>query len=342
MTIARQRPQEQFCGGRPPRVVALGGGTGLPVVLRGLRALVGNGAATRITAVVTMTDDGGSSGRLRRSLGLPPPGDVRNCLLALAEEEDLLSGLFKHRYRGANELDGHNLGNLILAALAEQTGSFLRAVEVSSRVLRTTGRILPATFDNVTLAAKLTDGRVVRGETSIDACEESIERISIDPPGVTATPGVIEAILAADLVVLGPGSLYTSVLPNLVVDGIASALHRTRAVVVMVGNLVTEPGTRELGLSDHLRIVQKHAGGRIVDAMLVHEGPLDPGTVERYAAEGSRPLTWTGADPADVRLLRRPLVAAEAKLRHDPVATARGVLDAWQALAAAPRHSRSA
>jgi uncharacterized cofD-like protein len=294
--------------------------------------MVDCGESTRLTAVVTMTDDGGSSGRLRRSLGLPPPGDVRNCLVALAEEEDLLSALFTHRYRGADELDGHNLGNLILAALAEQSGSFVKAVELSSRVLRTAGQILPATFDNVFLEAELADGRTVRGETAIDACGEPIERISVCPPRVTATPGVIEAILDADLVVVGPGSLYTSVLPNLVVDGITAALLETRAVVVMVGNLVTEPGTRILDLVEHLAIVKKHAGSDVMDALLVHEGPLEPSVVERYAAEGSRPLTLSRQEIDGVRIVRRPLVAAGAKLRHDPRATANGVLEAWAAV----------
>ncbi len=317
---------------QPRRVVAMGGGTGLPVVLRGLRATLESCGRDRLTAVVTMTDDGGSSGRLRRSLGVPPPGDLRNCLVALSEREDLLSGLFQHRYGAQTDLNGHNLGNLILAALAEQTGSFVKAVEVSSQVLRTCGRILPATFDDVVLKATLADGSTVLGETAIDAQDQPVTRIELHPGHVSATPGVIEAIERADLVVIGPGSLYTSVIPNLVVPGVAEALRRSPARVVMVGNLVTEPGTREMSLADHLEIVHANAGGRLVDALIVHEGPADPDVLERYAEEGARLLEWTGEEPDGVRLHRAPLIARDYKLRHDPRKTAEGILDAWARL----------
>lgn len=230
-------------GARVPRkVVALGGGTGLPMVLRGLRRLAIEGGIRDLTAVVAMTDDGGSSGRLRRIRGLPPPGDVRNCLVALATEEDLLAGLFQHRYDGGEEIGGHSLGNLILAALAEQTGSFLKAVEVSSRVLRTAGRILPATLQDVSLEAVMEDGSRVTGETQIAASRKRIRRISIVPESAEPTPGIVRAVENADLVVLGPGSLFTSVIPNLAVDGIASALRRTAAVRVLAANLVSERG----------------------------------------------------------------------------------------------------
>ena len=216
----------------PRRIVALGGGTGLPAVLRGLRPLASDEDVSALTAVVTMTDDGGSSGRLRRTRGLPPPGDVRNCLVALAEEEDLLAGLFQHRYSGSEELGGHTVGNLILAALAERSGSFLKAVETFSRVLRTAGRILPATEDDVVLEAELEDGSSLIGETQIASCGRTIRRVALRPRSVTPTPGVLESIRAADLIVLGPGSLFTSLLPNLVVDGVGRALRETRAVVL--------------------------------------------------------------------------------------------------------------
>jgi uncharacterized cofD-like protein len=316
----------------PRRVVALGGGTGLPAVLRGMRRLVAEGHVHRLVAVVAMSDDGGSSGRLRRSYGVPPPGDVRNCLVALAEEEDLLAGLFQHRYGGGSELGGHNLGNLILAALAERTGSFLKAVEVSSRVLRTTGAILPVTLEDVTLEAFLEDGTRVLGETEIGRCRKRIERIVLKPAVAPPTPGVVEAIEAADLVVLGPGSLFTSVLPTLVLDEVALALRRTRAARVLVANLVSERGEAAgLSLHDHVEVIESHAGGHVIDALLVHQGAVDPGIAERYAAEGVAPLDLSGT--AGRALIRRDLLAPGPKLRHEPCATADGLVEAWRQLA---------
>ena len=313
----------------PRRVVALGGGTGLPAVLRGLRGRLRHNDVDALTAVVTMSDDGGSSGRLRKTMGLPPPGDVRNCLVALSDEEDLLAGLFQHRYGSSKELSGHSVGNLILAALAEQTGSFLKAVEVSSRVLRTRGRILPATRDDVRLEALLENGSRVVGETAIEACTEKIRKISLRPRSVRPTSGVIEAILEADLVVLGPGSLYTSLLPNIVVEGVAEALQRTAGVVVLVANLVGERGAAaRLDLADHLAVIQEHIGSPIVDAVLVNDGPVEEEMTARYKAEGVSPLYWQ-EHFHDVFVMRKCLLAEGHKLRHDPVATAEGLIAAW-------------
>lgn len=319
-------------GSRPEirRVVALGGGTGLPAVLRGMRRVLPVGRGTDLTAVVAMSDDGGSSGRLRRSLGVPPPGDVRNCLIALAEEEDLLAGVFQHRYGSSAELGGHSVGNLILAALAERTGSFLKAVELSSRVLRTVGRILPTTEDDVRLHALLGDGTQVTGETAIQGCRKRIQRISLVPAPVRPAPGVLQAIQEADLVVLGPGSLYTSLLPNIVVDGIGEALGKTRGVVVLVANLVSDRGEAAgLDLVDHLDVVEQHAGAEIVDAVLVHEGPFDGEVLSRYRGEGARPLFWPERGGHRRQVVRRNLLAPGRKLRHDPLATAEGLLSIW-------------
>lgn len=315
----------------PRRVVALGGGNGLPAVLRGLRGFVLRGEMTDLIAVVAMSDDGGSSGRLRRGRGLPPPGDVRNCLVALSEEEDLLAGLFKHRYRGDGELGGHNLGNLILAALAEQTGSFLKAVEVSSLVLRVVGRILPVTTQDVTLTAELEDGSALIGESSIGACRRRIRRVSLQPASARPAPGVVEAIRRADLVVLGPGSLFTSVVPTLALGEVGRALRETRAVRVLVGNLVSERGEGAgLDLDDHLRVIEEHAGGHAVDVVLAHEGPIDRATLDRYRDEGVAPLAPRGESVCGRSVVRRDLLAAGPKLRHDPAATAAGLLAAWQ------------
>jgi uncharacterized cofD-like protein len=314
----------------PRRVVALGGGTGLPAVLRGLRGFVGSGDIAALTAVVAMTDDGGSSGRLRRTMGVPPPGDVRNCLVALSEEEGVLADLFQHRYGGTEELGGHTVGNLILTALAEQAGSFLKAVELSSRVLRTAGRILPVTLDDVRLEAILEDGSRLVGESEITRSPGKIRRILLAPPDARPTPGVVDAVLRADLVVLGPGSIYTSIVPNLVVREVGEALRRTRAAVILVANLVSERGEAAgLGLSDHLDVIHDHAGGRIVDAAVVHEGPIDAGTLDRYRAEGAHPLEWPRRGPRGVTVVRRNLLGAGPKLRHDPLETAAALIDAW-------------
>ncbi len=315
----------------PRRIVALGGGTGLPNVLRGLRFLLERDELEDLVAVVTMTDDGGSSGRLRRSRGLPPPGDLRNCLVALAAEEDLMARLFQHRYGGTEELGGHAVGNLILAALAEQTGSFLKAVELSSRVLRVAGRILPATLDSVSLAATMEDGSCIVGESQITSCAKRIRRVELEPAPALPTPGVLEAIRDADIVVLGPGSLYTSVVPHLLVHGIADALRETRAVVVLVANLVSEPEEADgLDAAAQLQVVEQHAGGEFADAVLLHDGPIDADTLARYEAEGCHPLAWPALAGSGVRVHRRNLVACGHKIRHDPRATAEALVQVWR------------
>ena len=314
----------------PRRIVALGGGTGMPSVLRGLRPHVTRGGISSLTAIVTMTDDGGSSGRLRRTRGLPPPGDIRNCLVALSPDEDLLAGLFQHRYNGSEEIGGHTVGNLILAALAEQTGSFLKAVEVSSRVLRVTGTILPATSDDVVLEAILEDGTAISGETAIAACEQQIRRIGLRPGGAKATAGVVEAILSAELVVIGPGSLYTSLVPNVVIADIGAALRETAALVVLVANIVSERGEAAgLNLSDHIQVLQEHAGGPFLDAALIHDGPIDAEVLARYRAEGAVPLRCSDEVEQGVRILRKNLIGGGPKLRHDPEATCRSLFELW-------------
>jgi uncharacterized cofD-like protein len=302
----------------------------MPSVLRGLRRHVGSSGIASLTGIVTMTDDGGSSGRLRRTRGLPPPGDVRNCLVALSKEEDLLAALFQYRYNGSEEIGGHTVGNLILTALAEQTGSFLKAVEVSSRVLRIAGSILPATADDVALEAVLEDGSVIAGETSIAICSRRIERVRLRPADVRATPGVVDAILEADLIVLGPGSLFTSLVPNLVVAEIGAALRQTAGQVVLVANLVSERGEAAgLDLADHVRVLEEHAGGPFIDALLAHDAPIDAEVLMRYRSEGAAPLRWTGQRDSGFRVLRKDLAADGLKLRHDPQATFDGLMDLW-------------
>jgi uncharacterized cofD-like protein len=314
----------------PDRITALGGGTGLPV-LSGLRERIVSGQLSSLTAVVTMTDDGGSSGRLRKTRRMPPPGDIRNCLVALAVDRDLVTGLLQYRYKGSEELGGHTVGNLILTALAEQTGSFLKAVEVSSRVLRTAGRILPSTLEDVVLEALLEDGSRISGETRIGSCGKRIKRISISPEGARATPGVVEAIERADMVILGPGSLYTSIVPHLAVREIVDALQRTAALRVLVANLVCEKGeSAGLDLIGHLDVLEEHAGGPIVDAVLVNTGAIEADVLKRYEEEGTAPLSWPDGRQRRVRVVRRNLLAKTPKLRHDPDATVNGLLAAWR------------
>lgn len=314
----------------PRRVVAIGGGTGLPSMLRGFKEKMGPEATEGLTAIVTMTDDGGSSGRLRRGLGVLPPGDLRNCMVALAPEEDLFSALFQHRFADCPELGGHTLGNLVLAALAERTGSFQRAVETSGRVLRIRGRILPATLDDVRLEAELEDGATIRGESAIGTCDREIRRIRLAPRRATPAPGVLDAIAEADLIVVGPGSLYTSVVPNLLVEGLADALRASPATCIYVGNLVHEPGEgRATEGAEHLRVLERHAGAPFVDRLVVHHGTFDAPRLERYLAEGSRPLDWTDVPPG-LPVTRVALLADGPKLRHDPTTTVDAILDAWR------------
>jgi uncharacterized cofD-like protein len=276
-------------GGR--RVVAIGGGTGLPVVLAALKRYLGR-RVTALTAVVTVTDDGGSSGRLREELQVLPPGDIRNCLVALAEVEPLMAELFQFRFPGDGGLAGHNFGNLFLAALAHVTGNFLHAIRISGKVLAVRGTILPSTLDVVRLGAELVDGRRVLGESQVVRQGVPIRRVFLEPGGVRALPEVLEAIAHAHVVVLAPGSLYTSLIPNLLVGGVADALRSAAALKICVANLMTEPGeTDGMSLGDHLEAMYAHGGRGVIDGIVVHGRPFPPDVVARYARAGAMPVT---------------------------------------------------
>ncbi len=316
----------------PLRVVALGGGTGLPQVLRGFKALLfpeGADDPDRLVAVVTVTDEGGSSGRLRQELGVLPPGDIRNCLVALSHNEPLMARLFQARYRSGGVLEGHNVGNLILAALAqEEGGSFLAAVRLASEVLNIQGRVYPATPAPARIAATLDDGSEVLGETALVRAGRAVRRLRLHPEAPPATPHVIDAILAADLVVLGPGSLFTSIIPNVLVPEIRDALHRTRACRLLYVNAMTERGeTNGFSAADHVRAVLDHAGP-CLDGALVPVDDVPADVLERYRDEGADRV-----DPADPELeelvplvLRREMLQVERKVRHDPLRCAAGAL----------------
>ena len=277
---------EQNLLSRAPRVVVIGGGTGMPVLLRGLKELTSN-----LTAIVTVADDGGSSGRLRGELGILPPGDIRNCLIALATTEPLLEQLFQYRFNTDSQLDGHSFGNLFIAAMSEITGDFEAAVKESSKVLAVRGRVLPVTLDNIGLGAELVDGRVVYGESNITADPVAIKKVHILPADVTPLPEALLALQEADAIVLGPGSLYTSVIPNLLVPGIAQAIADSNATKIYACNVMTQPGeTTGYTASDHLRAILQHTTPELVDYVLVNTAAIEPALLQRYQAEGAEPV----------------------------------------------------
>lgn len=321
---------EQRIASNGPKIVAIGGGHGLSALLRGLKQYT-----TNITAIVTVADDGGSSGRLRRELGVLPPGDFRMCIAALADDESLVTQLFQYRFGNGNGLSGHSFGNLFIAAMAELTGSFERAVVESSKVMAIKGRIVPSTLQDVTLCAELRElqpaaafaqttaphdvtvrGSQVRGESSIGKTGYPIERVWIEPNDAQAYPEAVRAILDADLVVMGPGSLFTSVMPNLLVPGIAQAVHQTSATRVYVANVATERGeTDKFTLSDHVAALEQHVGRGIADVVIANN---------RVDSEFKPPagvdmvLPETSLRNSTTRVVQTDVADSEHPWRHDP------------------------
>jgi uncharacterized cofD-like protein len=321
------------------RVVALGGGTGLSALLRGLKEHVvrrSDRHPTRerpisdLAAIVTVTDDGGSSGRLRRENRMLPPGDIRNCMVALSKDEALLSRLFQFRFHAGRGLRGHNFGNLFLAALTHVTGDFAEAVRVSSKVLAVRGRIFPSTLSNVHLVATLANGKRVQGETRISHSTVPIRKIALNPRRVRPLPAAIEAIQQADIILMGPGSLYTSIIPNLLIPEIAHAVARSKAPRVYIANLMTQPGeTTHYALGDHLRAIAHHVRGRVVDAVVANRQSVSPEVVRRYRAEGAEPvfLDRESVLKMKVRLVTGNLVEEHGVLRHSSARLARLLFD---------------
>lgn len=284
---------------RPVRVVALGGGTGLSMLLRGLKehiALPSNGAslspAIHVDAVVTVSDDGGSSGRLRREYSILPPGDIRNCMVALSPDEALLAKLFQYRFPGRGRgLAGHSFGNLFLAALTDVTGDFPEAVKLSSNVLATRGRIFPSTAANVSLKATLDNGRVISGETRISRSTHPIRRVQLVPSTAAPLDEVLSSIRKSDLILLGPGSLYTSLIPNLLVRGVASAIANSRAQCIYIANVMTQPGeTDGYSVADHVRAIYDHVGTRLFHAVVLNRSVPPPEILRRYRRQGAEPV----------------------------------------------------
>jgi uncharacterized cofD-like protein len=291
----------------PLRVVAIGGGTGLSTLLHGLREHVATidpaastGLIADLAAVVTVTDDGGSSGDLRRDFKMLPPGDLRNCMVALSEREDLMAEVFNHRFRSGNGLKGHSFGNLFVAALTEITGDFAHAIQLASKILAVRGHIYPATTTNATLVARMDDGSLVRGETNITASPLRIAELMLDPPLVEPLSETLNAIAQADLITVGPGSLYTSLIANLLVEGIPASLARARGVRVYICNLMTE-ANESMGLtaSEHIERIYEHTGEPIFDYALVNTAPFSAETLARYAAENATPIV------ADIERIER-------------------------------------
>jgi uncharacterized cofD-like protein len=289
-----QKQPDRRAARRGLRVVAIGGGTGLSTLLKGLkRYTVFPGEApprgpfiSDLTAVVTVSDDGGSSGRLRRELNILPPGDIRNCLVAVSEDENLLSKLFRHRFSSSGDLEGHSFGNLFLAALTAITGDFAEAVKRASEILATRGHILPATSSDVELEALMDDGSCVSGETNITASEKRIVELRMVPADAEPLPQTLRAIAEADVITIGPGSLFTSLIPNVLVRGIPEAIAGARAIKVFICNLMTEANeSLNMTASQHVRAIFEHARRRIFDYALVNSEQVSPQMLERYAEE---------------------------------------------------------
>ena len=311
------------------RIVALGGGTGLSTLLRGLKEHVvrrpdelatAERPISDLAAIVTVTDDGGSSGRLRRENRILPPGDIRNCMVALSKDEALMGRLFQYRFHAGQGLAGHNFGNLFLAALTHVTGDFIEAIRVTSKVLAIRGRIFPSTLSNVHLVAKLEDGRVVHGETRISASSVPIQRLGLSASRARPLPAALEALDMADLILMGPGSLYTSVLPNLLIPEIAAAIARSKVPRVYIANLMTQPGeTTGYGLADHVCAIQKHVPQRVIDCVVANRQAISPRVLRRYRAQGATPVAvdLDALKNLGCRVILDDLVDEHAVLRHN-------------------------
>jgi uncharacterized cofD-like protein len=331
---ARIRPGRK---GAAVRIVAIGGGTGLSTVLRGLKQYVAENRKERsrypisdLAAVVAVSDDGGSSGRLRREYRVLPPGDIRNCMVALSTDEDLLGNLFQYRFPAGRGLAGHSFGNLFLTALTNVTGDFSQAVQVSSKVLAIRGRIFPSTEQNVTLRAELEDGSIVAGETKISRSRKPIARVRLSPMRVRPSPKALEALRRADLILVGPGSLYTSIIPNLLVQDVVEVIAHSSATRVYIANVMTQPGeTQHFSVADHVRAIYEHARRPLFDYVVVNRSTVSPKLLRRYRAQGAEPVDPSLAqlNRMGVKYIVADLLRQDVVVRHDQTALARLLLD---------------
>lgn len=302
--------------GKGPAITVVGGGHGLSVLLRGIKQ-----ATSNVTAVVTVADDGGSSGRLRQDLGMIPPGDLRNCLVALADTEPLMEKLFQHRFEGSSELSGHSFGNLFIAAMTQVTGDVETALKESSKVLAVKGRVLPASKEFVRLDAIMEDGTVVCGESQIPEAHKRIHRVKLYPEYAEAVQSSLDAIRNAEAIVLGPGSLYTSVIPNLLVEGIGDAICRSKAVKIYICNVMTQPGeTDGYTASMHVKAIMDHAGRNAVDYVIVNSTPVPEDLKQKYAETGAYPVVVDddALNQLGVGIIKADLITSKDAIHHDP------------------------
>jgi uncharacterized cofD-like protein len=310
---------------RGPRIVVIGGGSGLSVLLHGLKEFTSN-----ITAVVTVADDGGSSGRLRTQFNMPPPGDIRNCLVALADAEPLMSDLFQFRFQESGELEGHNFGNLFILAMLKVTGDFEKAIKESSKILAVRGRVVPSTLKRVVLVAHHKDGTKTEGESSISKVKSPIQKLYLKPEGCGATEDALEAISVADAIVIGPGSLYTSLLPNLLIEDLSAALARSSAPKIYICNIMTQPHeTDNLSAFDHVNAIAEHTRPDILSHVIVNTGHIPQNILSRYAQQEAYPVE---ADVARIRNLGYAVVEANIinyvdTVRHNPRKVSKLIVD---------------
>ncbi len=310
---------------RGPKIVVVGGGTGLSVLLRGLKKYTSN-----LTAIVTVADDGGSSGRLRGEFGILPPGDIRDCLVALADKETLMEKLFQHRFTNGHGLAGHSMGNLLIAAMTQITGSFETAVREMSKVLAIRGHVLPATLRDCALCAELEDGGIIEGESKIPRTGKQINRVFLQPGDCEPVPEALSAISEADVIVLGPGSLYTSIIPNLLVKGIAEAIAGSPAVSVYVCNIMTQPGETEgYTASEHIRAIHQHAGSGLIDYAVINGEDIPQKLLSKYKEDGAEPVRPDLGEVERMKVIpvRRNLVFETDVVRHDPDKLADSIIE---------------
>jgi uncharacterized cofD-like protein len=341
-SLTRVTPLQRSALKAPLRIVSIGGGTGLSTLLSGLKAhargtqesRAAEGPVLDITAVVTVSDDGGSSGRLRRDFDILPPGDIRNCMTALSEDEHLLSQLFRYRFASGHGLKGHSFGNLFLTAMHQITGDFAQAVKLSAEILAIRGHIFPATSANVTLEAILKNGSVVSGESKISKSRSPIGSVRLRPEDCEPLPDTLEAIGTADLITLGPGSLYTSVMPNLLVKGVADAICNSAAMKVYFVNLMWQPGeTMNYSAAAHVEAIHEHAQQKLIDCVVLNSAPIPTTLKRKYARAEAQPVEndLENLSRLGVKVVTADLVASSAmeqkKIRHDPAALARVVVD---------------
>ncbi|BBN98269.1 gluconeogenesis factor YvcK family protein [Sporolactobacillus terrae] len=298
------------------KIVAIGGGTGLPAVLRGLKKY-----PVDITAIVTVADDGGSSGKLRNELQIPPPGDIRNVLVSLSDVEPMFQQLLQHRFKTGSGLNGHSLGNLLIAALTSITGDFVKAVRELSRILNVHGQVLPAADQMIALGALMSDGSIVEGESQITAANKKIEHVFIKPADIHPLPESIRAIREAKMITFGPGSLFTSVIPNLLVPDLAEEIVRSKARKVYVCNVMTQKGeTDHFTASQHIKAIHRHVPSLFIDTIIVNSRPIKVDLLKRYAVEESEPvqIDWKELNDLGIDIIHAPLIkTAGGVVRHD-------------------------